>query len=92
MPVKLGKQVAILEGLCAVEEAEPLWQWLRERPGRKVNLKGLRHPHTAVLQVLMAARPAVTAPPRDEALARWLLPAIAGEAAAGRGSARRTEP
>jgi len=76
MPVKLGQQVAILSGLCTAEEAEPLWEWLRAAPRRKVNLKGLRHPHTAVLQVLMALRPEVSVPPQDEAVASWLLPAL----------------
>ncbi len=80
MPVKLGKKVATLEGVCAVEEAEPLLAWLREHPRGRVNLARLEHPHTAVLQVLMALGPAVSAPPKDRELAAWLLPAMgAGE-------------
>ena len=83
MPVKLGKTVATLEGLCAVEEAEPLLAWLREHPRGKVNLARLAHPHTAVLQVLMALRPRVSAPPKDPALAAWLRPALGADGPGG---------
>lgn len=77
MPVIYKKTVACLEGECAVEEAEALFEWLRARPKARVNLRHLGHPHSAVLQVLMATRPVVSVAPDDPALAAWLPDAIA---------------
>ncbi len=76
MPIEYKKTVAVLSGICTVEEAEELLEWLHAHPGGKVNLKDLEHPHTAVLQVLMALRPSVSVPPQDEAMRAWLLPAL----------------
>jgi len=78
----LKKTVAVLEGVCSVEEAEPLLEWLAERRGAKVNLKRCDHMHTAVFQVLLALRPRVSALPEDPFLAdlirSTLHPAEAG--------------
>jgi len=76
MPITYKKTVALLEGHCPVEEAETLLEWLLDNPKGKVNLKALAHPHTAVLQVLMAVRPAVSAWPEDESVAAWLRPLL----------------
>jgi len=78
MPIAYKKTVAVLTDVCTVEEAEELLEWLHAHPGGKVNLKELAHPHTAVLQVLMALRPKISALPRDEAVRAWLAPAIEG--------------
>jgi len=77
MPITFKKTVAVLEGHCAVEEAESLLGWLLDHPSGKVNLKKLVHPHTAVLQVLLALRPTVGSWPEDEEVAAWLRPALA---------------
>jgi len=74
MPISYKKTVAVLEGVCDIEEAEGLLSWLLEHPKGKLNLKQLEHPHTAVLQVIMALRPALSAYPEDEQVASWLLP------------------
>ena len=76
MPIDYRKTVARLEGTCSVEEAEELLQWLQANPKGKVNLKDCAHMHAAVLQVLMALRPAVSGEPEDAFLARWVMPAI----------------
>ena len=76
MPVTYLKTVAVLEGHCSVEEAEGLLEWLQDNPRGRVNLRDLSHPHSAVLQVLMALQPGVSVPPADPALADWLLPAL----------------
>ena len=62
------------ETVCAdpLGPTETLLDWLREHPKGKVNLKACRALHTAVLQILLAARPGVSVPPADAALARWL--------------------
>jgi hypothetical protein len=76
MPIEFMKSVATLKGVCTVEEAEPLLQWLQDQQRAKVKLKECTHIHTAVLQVLMAAKVMVTLPPEDPDLAKWLIPAL----------------
>jgi len=76
MPVTYKKTVAILDGICAVEEAEQLLEWLGQHPKGKVNLKQCEHLHSAIAQVLMAVKPPLTAAPADPEMATWLLPAI----------------
>lgn len=78
MTIELRKTVARLEGSCGVEEADELLQWLQANPGGKVNLKSCEHLHAAVLQVLMALQPPLSAEPEDTFLARWVVPAIRG--------------
>ncbi|NOY45844.1 MAG: hypothetical protein GXP50_10420 [Deltaproteobacteria bacterium] len=77
MPVRYKKKVAVLEGVCAVEEAESLLGWLQEHPKAKVNLKGCEHLHAAVLQVLMATGAPVSVWPEDLDLRGWVESALA---------------
>lgn len=72
MPVQYKKTVAQLTGSCTVEEAEGLVEWLAANPRGRVNLRDCEHLHTAVLQVLLALRPPVSAPPADAFIARCL--------------------
>ncbi len=74
MPISYKKTVAVLEGHCEIEEAETLLAWLLEHPKGRLNLKRLGHPHTAVLQIMMALRPEVSAFPENEEIAAWLQP------------------
>ncbi len=67
--MRFKKSVAVLEGVCTVEEAESLLEWLVEHPRGKVNLKRCEHLHTAVLQVLLAVRPGVSRAPEEPFLA-----------------------
>ena len=76
MPLRLSKRVAYLQKECGSDEAEPLLEWLLDHPAGKVNLKTCRGLHTAVLQVLLAAAPAVTVKPQDGDFARWLPPPL----------------
>lgn len=69
MPVALKDDVAVFEGACLVEEAEPLLAWLRETPDAAVDLAGCTGLHAALAQVLLAARPRLVAPPADPILA-----------------------
>lgn len=79
MSVRFSRKVAYLEKDCGSDDAETLLAWLLTNPTGKINLKTCHQLHTAVLQVLLAARPAVTVKPEDQALARW-LPTPFGEA------------
>ncbi|CDH46876.1 MAG: hypothetical protein IPL59_00650 [Candidatus Competibacteraceae bacterium] len=76
MPIHFMKNVACFKEVCTVEEAELLLQWLQDQPRGKVKLKECTHVHTAIVQVLLAARVMVTLPPADPDLARWLMPVL----------------
>ena len=66
--------VAIFVGVCDVEEAEPLLEWLRLTEAPKVDLARCDHVHTAILQTLLAVRPSVAAASPDALLAKLLAP------------------
>ena len=61
----------VLEGSCPVEDAEPLLQLLQSTPAASVDWTQCRHLHTAVLQVVLAGRPALVGPCGDPWIARW---------------------
>ncbi len=77
MAIRFEKAHAVLDGHCTVEEAHYLATWLAAEPDRKLDLSACTGLHAAVLQCLMALRPAVVAAPADTTLARWLAPVIA---------------
>lgn len=79
MSVRLDGNVIILEGPCRVEDAEPLLGWLQADRGRMVDLTGAEHLHAAVLQVLMALRPAIQGTAGDAFLRDWVTPAFVGK-------------
>jgi len=59
MPLEQDGTRIVLSGHCSVEEAEPLLDALRATPDAVVDVTGAAWLHTAVLQVLMAAAPAL---------------------------------
>lgn len=74
---------AVLEGVCTVEEADSLLEWLQDDPRRPVDWTDCDHLHTAVLQVLLAVGPPLIGEPRDPFLARWVAPRLREGAQAG---------
>lgn len=80
MPIRFEKTTAVLDGVCAVEDAESLLDWLKGRKRPRVDLSRCEHLHTAVLQLLIAGRPAVAAWPEDGECRRWLAAALPAEA------------
>ena len=72
MPIEFKKEHAFLRDAVSVEEAEGLLEWLQHEPSAKVDLSACRHLHTANLQVLMAAKPAISRWPEDAKLRAWL--------------------
>ncbi len=66
----------VLAGACPNEDAEPLLQLLLETPAAPVDWRRCTAAHSAVIQLLLAARPVVQGPPANAALARWVAPAI----------------
>jgi hypothetical protein len=61
----------MLEGSCTAEEAEPFLQMLQEGRRPTLDWTTCTHVHTAVLQVVLAARPALIGPCGDPWVARW---------------------
>jgi anti-anti-sigma regulatory factor len=76
MSVRRDGNVIVLEGACRVEDAEPLLGWLQADRGLTVDLTEAEHLHTAVLQVLMALRPALRGTAGDAFIREWLTPAL----------------
>ena len=72
MPIRYLKRHAALEDRVSVEDAEGLQRWLGEQARPAVHLGKCQHVHAAVLQVLLALRPTVTAPPADPRLRQAL--------------------
>ena len=69
MPIRYLKKHAALEGVVTVEDAEALTQWLQLQAVPAVHLGKCTHLHGAVLQVLLALKPKLCAPPADALLA-----------------------
>jgi len=66
-----------LTGICSSDEGEILLQHLLATPTKMVNWRGCEAAHTAVIQVLMAARPKLLGPPAAVGLEKWVQPVLA---------------
>ena len=66
----------VLEGMCSSEDAEILLQKLSAAPDARVDLRACESAHSAVIQVLMAARPKVLGPPASLILRDWVFPIL----------------
>jgi hypothetical protein len=77
MTVLLSAQgLLVLEGSCPVEDAEALLQHLASTPTATVDLRGCESAHSAVIQVLMAAKPKLLGPPPYNPMWSWVYPAL----------------
>lgn len=65
----------VLEGSCQVEEAESLLQLLQAAAASQVDWTRCTYLHTAVLQVILAARPAVVGRCGDTWVRQWVASA-----------------
>ncbi len=65
-----------LLGECPSKDAEPLLQLLLTVPEATVDWRGCRGAHTAVVQVLLAAKPKLLGPPADKRLKDWVEPVV----------------
>lgn len=74
MTIRYLKKYAALEGQVGVDDAEALGQWLRNQNAPAVHLGKCEQVHAAVLQVLLALQPRISAPPADP----WLAAALRG--------------
>jgi hypothetical protein len=67
----------VLEGVCPVEDAEPLQRLLLQHREAAVDWRACDAAHTAVLQVLLVAKPSIKGPARATFLQDFILPALA---------------
>lgn len=75
MPISFQNNLAQCSGVCDIEEAESLLEWVLKKRKPKCDLSELEHIHTAILQVIIAANIEVVAVPTDPKLGR-VLPAL----------------
>jgi hypothetical protein len=68
----------VLEGVCPIEDAEPLLRLLSSGPGAVVDWRGCDGAHTAIVQLLMASGARLQGPPRGRFLDRFVGPALRG--------------
>jgi hypothetical protein len=66
---------AVFSGACVPDEADALLEWLRATPDAAADLGTCESLHTALAQLLMAARVGLAPPPPDAVLANCLLAA-----------------
>lgn len=73
MSVRIADGVIHLEGVCTVEQAEPLLIALQREPEASVDIAGLTGAHLAVIQVLLAAQPKLIGVPGNDFLKTFIL-------------------
>jgi hypothetical protein len=74
---RLKAGVIAMEGDCSIDDAEPLLQLLLAEPRAAVDWTACDRAHAALLQLLMAAAPALVGPPRGAFLRDQIAPALA---------------
>ncbi len=72
MAIKLNKKAARFQGVCSIEEAETLLDWVQAQKEPKADLGECAHLHAALLQILLAHRVEVTRLPADPWLSSWV--------------------
>jgi hypothetical protein len=75
-----------LEGVCRVEDAEPLTALLQGISDSTLDLSACEGLHAAVVQAILAFHPAIIGFPESAFLRDWLLPAVIAEQASGKSS------
>lgn len=79
MPLITKVKVARIEQDGTAEDAEPLLEWLLANPKGKINLKQCSSLHSAIVQVLLALRPAISAWPGNSSLTKLLKASVLGD-------------
>lgn len=62
----------VLTGTCPVEDAETLLQMTQATPDSPLDCRACGPLHTAVVQIILAAKPPILGPIADPWAARWL--------------------
>jgi hypothetical protein len=82
MTIRRVDDAVLLDGVCAVEDAEFLMREL-QAGATLVDLSECTHLHTACLQVILAARLPMRGTPANPVLARWLAGILDPDATPG---------
>jgi hypothetical protein len=77
MALIFGEDMVQIDGVCGVDEAMPLLEFLQTNGEARVDMLTCTHLHSAALQVLMVVATRVAALPEEEFLAQWLTPLFA---------------
>ena len=75
-----------LEGICRVEDAEPLTALLQDICDSTLDLSTCEGLHAAVVQAILAFHPEIIGLPDNAFLRDWLLPAVMAERASSKSS------
>ncbi len=65
MTIRIDDQTIFLEGICRVEDAEPLLQAITSSPDAMADIGGATRIHLALIQILIAAQTPVKGVPAD---------------------------
>jgi hypothetical protein len=76
MPLIFGEDIVRIDGVCGVEEAMPLLEFLQTHGEARIDMRTCTLLHSAALQVLMVVATRVAVLPEEEFLARWLTPVL----------------
>jgi hypothetical protein len=75
MTVRRAGDTIFLEGVCAVEDAEILLQYL-QAGADLIDWCGCTHLHAACFQMVLVARLPMRGPPANPEIERWLAPIL----------------
>ena len=78
MTISRDGDVIRLQGVCRVEDAEPLTALLQSVCDSTLDLSTCEGLHAAVVQAILAFRPKIIGLPDDTFLRDWLVPALGG--------------
>lgn len=76
MSVRIAGSVIYVEGIGAVGDAEPILAALQEDRTRTIDLRGAARLHSAIIQLLLAVRPAVVGTPADPSYVAYIVPVL----------------
>jgi hypothetical protein len=77
MTIRLSPDDTIeLHGICPLEDAERLQQYLLADPRAAVDWRSCSGAHTSVIQILLAARPILRGPPENDFLRDCIAPLL----------------
>jgi hypothetical protein len=77
MTVRLAADGSVcLDGVCPVGDAEPLLRLLTDNRNAIVDWRGCEQAHAAVIQILLAAQPALLGPAANAFLQAKIAPLI----------------
>lgn len=72
MSISFTDELAVINDVAGIDDAEPLLAWLQSHPQAGVDLSACSHLHACCLQALMAAGARINAFPTDAPFAGWL--------------------